>query len=152
MAKMIMTAGSPGAGKGYIIKKHYSDWNVIDCDKFKEQHPDYDPKNPGALHAWSSKECTKAIFAAIAADEDFIYDGTGTNIEKAVNFINQARLAGYEVEVVYVKVSLNTALKRNEMRERTVPADLLREKFATVSTAVDILSSYVDRVVTYNND
>jgi len=151
MAKVIFTAGSPGAGKGFILKRDYSETYVVDCDRIKQSHPDYDPKNPGAVHAWSSEQATREYFEMLAYDEDFIFDGTGTDTDKLVNFINQAHLAGFETEILYVKVSLAVALERNAKRARTVPVNLLKEKFALIATAVDILSGYAMKVTTVNN-
>lgn len=150
--KMIAMIGGPGAGKSFVRKQKYEGVKVLDCDSIKSEHPDYDPKNPALVHEWSSKECTKRIFKAISEGETFVYDGTGTNVEKYVNFFNQARLAGYEIEVCYVKCSLETAIARNQNRERTVPEDMLREKHSTVAIAFEILSSYADEVRVVNNN
>lgn len=146
------TAGAPGAGKGYIIERDYAELHVVDCDKHKQAHADYDPKNPGALHAWSSEMATKEFFSMLSGDDSFVFDGTGTDTAKLANFMNQATLAGFSTEVCYVKVSLATALKRNSERERVVPESLVREKFATIATAVDILSDYADTVRVVRND
>ena len=146
------TAGAPGAGKGYIIARDYADLHVVDCDSHKQAHPDYDPKNPGALHAWSSEMATKEFFSMLAGDDSFVFDGTGTDTAKLANFMNQAQLAGFTTQVCYVKVSLATALKRNSERERNVPESLVREKFATIATAVEILAGYADELRIVGND
>jgi len=146
------TAGAPGAGKSYIIDRDYAGLVVVDCDKHKQAHPDYDPKNPGALHAWSSEQATKEFFSMLAGDDSFVFDGTGTDTAKLANFMNQATLAGFATQVCYVKVSLATALKRNSERERNVPDSLVREKFATVTVAVDILAGYADELRVVRND
>ena len=74
---IIFTAGAPGAGKGYIIARDYAGLTVVDCDKHKQAHPDYDPKNPAALPAWSSEQATKEFFSMLAGDDSFVFDGTG---------------------------------------------------------------------------
>lgn len=149
---IIFTAGAPGAGKGYIIARDYAGLTVVDCDKHKQAHPDYDPKNPAALHAWSSEQATKEFFSMLAGDDSFVFDGTGTDTAKLANFMNQAQLAGFTTVVCYVKVSLATALKRNSERERTVPESMLREKYATIATAVEILAGYADELRVVGND
>lgn len=149
---LIMTAGSPGAGKGYTIERMHPTLPVVDCDQFKMAHPDYDPKNPAALHAWSSEQAQHAFSAALLAGETFIYDGTGANVEKMATMIKAAHAAGFKVQILYVKVRLTTALARNAARERVVPESLLREKFNTVETAIEILANYADEIVTVEND
>lgn len=151
MATVTFTAGSPGAGKGFILRRDFAGTFVVDCDKHKMSHPDYDPKNPGTVHDWSSKMAAREFFEMLGGNEDFIFDGTGTNVEKTVNMINQAHLAGFDTQILYVKVDLETAMARNAKRARTVPVELLKEKFALVSTAVDILSGYAGRTVIVNN-
>lgn len=149
---LTLTAGSPGAGKGYVIENVLAAQPVVDCDAWKAKHPDYDPKNPSAVHAWSSEMASREFFERLSLGEDFIYDGTGGNTEKYVQMIQAAQAAGFETKVVYVKVSLPTAIARNAQRERTVPEDLLRQKFAEVQTSVEILTGYVDTVQTIVNE
>lgn len=146
------TAGAPGAGKGFVIDRDYAELHVVDCDKHKQAHPDYDPKNPGALHVWSSEQATKEFFSMLAGDDSFVFDGTGTDTAKLANFMNQATLAGFRTQVCYVKVSLATALDRNSKRDRVVPESLVREKFATIATAVEILAGYADELRVVRND
>lgn len=151
-SKLIVLVGGPGAGKSYVIGQKFEGWNVLDCDSIKAEHPDYDPKDPGAIHAWSTTELQKRIYAELGTGNDFIYDGTGTNVEKYVTLINDAHKAGYEVQIVYVTCSLATALYRNANRERVVPEYIVRDKHATVATAFEILSRYADTVEVVNND
>jgi len=150
--KVIFTAGSPGAGKGYVLASLHPSLPVVDCDKHKEAHPDYDPKNPGALHAYSSAAASREFAEMLGKGETFVYDGTGANVEKMVQMINAAHGAGFETEILYVKVRLATALRRNAGRERVVPEELVREKFTLLATAIEILSGYAGRIVTVNND
>ena len=149
---LIFMAGSPGAGKGYTIAKHYGDWTVVDCDAWKARHPDYDPKNPGVVHEWSSNMAEAEFYSRMERRESFIMDGTLTNVEKSVVKINEAKALGYNVVICFVKVALATALQRNANRERVVPESIVCEKFALIGTCVDILSRYADEVRTIEND
>lgn len=146
------TAGAPGSGKSFVLANLHPTLAVVDCDSYKETHPEYDPQNPGALHAWSSEQATREFFLRLGQDDDFVFDGTGTDTAKLANFMKQAALAGFDTEVVFVKVTLATALRRNQERDRNVPDSLVREKFALISTSVEILSGYADRLTVVNND
>jgi predicted kinase len=145
--------GGPGSGKSYVRENDaaMAGLRVIDADSFKAAHPDYDPKNPGALHAWSSVECTKAFYGALSGTDSFVYDGTGTNAEKMVNWMMQAREAGFAVELVFVRCPLNVALQRNARRERVVPEHIVIEKHAQVGAAFTICSGYATTVRTVDN-
>lgn len=150
--KLVIMAGLPGSGKSYIRSRKYADLKVIDCDEIKKTLPGYDPKNPGAVHHQSKVLEAEAIYKAFGNAESFVYDTTATNWAKLVKMISDAKAIGYEVELCYVKVSLRTSLTRNAARERVVPEELIKEKFALLPTALDVLSGYVDNYVVVNND
>lgn len=150
----IMTMGLPGAGKSTALNRlpNIAEFTIIDPDMVKATHPNYDPKNPGALHVWSKKVAAAQQAAAIAANADIVVDGTGTNIEKMVRDITDLQAAGYFVEVLYVQVSLATAIHRNANRERVVPVEIIREKAEVITVAADIVARYADKMTTVNND
>ena len=156
MKRAILTSGLPGAGKSTIIKRCYSSFLetavLVDPDKFKAEHPDYDPKNPSALHEWSSMEAKKLMMSTMVEGKNLIIDGTGTNSEKMVKQIKDLQGMGYEVELLYVQVSLKTSLKRNAERERSVPESLVREKAELISVAFEITSRYADKVTVIDNN
>ena len=54
--------------------------------------------------------------------------------------------AGLTVTLLYVAVSLETALARNAARERVVPEEIVREKAETMATAFEIAAREADEV------
>lgn len=145
--------GGPGSGKSYVRDRddEMAGLAVVDCDQSKEAHPDYDPKNPAALHAWSSEQCVKAFFRALGGTDSFVYDGTGSNSDRMVEWMLDARTAGFDVALVYVRCPLNTALERNRNRERVVPEHVVIEKHSVVERSFAICSGYADRVREIDN-
>ena len=155
-SEMVFTMGLPAAGKSTTVAARYATThNVIDPDMIKESHPDYNPKAPEALHEWSS-ECAEQMFAAaIAAGAGcFVVDGTGTNAEKMARRIKQAREAGFFVRLLYVRCTIETSLRRNALRARTVPEFVIRERARDIATSFEIVAGYVgmDAVEVANND
>ena len=153
--EMVFTMGLPGAGKSTTLTRMglTATHHTIDPDAHKARHPDYDPKQPELLHAWSSKEAEKEFMAACAAGEGlYIVDGTGTNSDKMVRRIRQAQAMGFTCRLVYVRVSLATALERNAARERTVPEEIVREKALDIATSFEIVSAVADVVDVQDND
>lgn len=146
--------GLPGAGKSTVLNKRYNVANfvVIDPDEIKKEKEDYDPKHPEIYHEWSKKQAKLRTVNAIANEQDLIVDGTGTNVEKMYKQIKELQSEGYEVEVLYVKVALKTALERNARRERTVPENIVYEKYETITYAFEILSAIADVVSVVEND
>lgn len=152
--KAILTMGLPGAGKSYILHKNYdmSQYTMIDPDEIKQEKEDYDPKHPEVYHEWSKKEAKMRTAMAIYKEENIIIDGTGTNVEKMYKQIKDLQAEGYEVTLLYVKVALKTSLERNAKRERTVPQEIIYEKFETIEYAYDILSGVADEIRIIVND
>ena len=151
---VVFTQGLPGAGKSTVIANRYGDCTIIDPDAFKKMHPDYDPKNPGLVHEWS-KEQSEAMFRRLLAERaegPIVVDGTGTNAEKIVRRMREAAAAGYETELVYVKVRIETAIERNAKRARTVPEALIREKAEDIEVAHEIAAREATRAVVVDND
>lgn len=154
MPTLILMAGAAGSGKGYVRSNdaELAALPVVDSDDIKKEHPDFDPKNPGLIHAWSSIEATRRFYGRLAAGESFIFDGTGTNAEKYVTMIREANRAGFEVTIVYVKVSLATSLKRNAERERTVAEFIVREQHSLIPASIEILRDAADNFRQIQND
>jgi predicted ABC-type ATPase len=148
---LTLMSGGPASGKSTELRKRYPGLPVVDSDAYKMSHPDYDPKNPSALHSWSSLKATQEFNTRLAGDEDFAFDGTGTNAEKYVMFANSAHAAGWNVRLLYVSCDLKTALKRNSERARTVPENVVRDKYSSIAASFEIVSRYVDEVVVVNS-
>ncbi len=139
---MIFMMGLPAAGKSYWRDANLTGCTIIDPDAVKETHPDYDPRNPGPLHAWSNEVCEAQFAAAIASPEGkWVVDGTGTNSDKMLRRIRQAADAGYTTHLVFVRCTLATSLRRNAARVRNVPTEIVREKARDISTAYEIVST-----------
>lgn len=155
MKKVIFTMGLPGAGKSRVLKTEYNEFIqnavMIDPDEIKKEKADYNPKQPQVYHVWSKDEAQKRMYAAMIDGFDVVIDGTGTNVEKMIKWIREFHLMGYDVEVVYVKVSIDTAMYRNANRERVVPEYLIREKAETIELAFELIGKEAD-VTVVNND
>lgn len=152
MKRMIIMAGISGAGKSTVAKRLFGGWKVIDCDELKKQCNGYDVKNPCLVHEESKRLEKLELTKAICGEENFVYDTTATNAERIVGLIKEAQEFGWTVEIVYVKVKLATALKRNASRERVVPEHIVREKNAVIAQSIEIISSYADKIKVINND
>lgn len=152
--KAILTMGLPGAGKSYVLQNNFNldGFTVIDPDEIKKEKPDYSDDAPEVYHEWSKQEAKIRTAIAIYNKQDLVIDGTGTNVEKMYKQITELQSAGYVVTLLYVKVALKTALARNASRPRTVPEHIVYEKFETISTAFEILSTVADIARVIVND
>lgn len=151
--EVIFLMGMPAAGKSTLAGMRFSSTHVfIDCDAIKATHSDYDPKAPHLVHDWSADEVVRIFEAACEVGKGrWVMDGTGSNAERMVYQINQARAAGFTVRLFYVLCDLTTSLRRNARRTRTVPERVVREKAMTIATSFEIVRSYVDSVEVVDN-
>lgn len=152
----LVMIGLPGAGKSTIVHTQYADFLksaiLLDPDKIKEEKPDYNPKKPWVYHTWSKQEAEKRFLQAITDGKNIILDGTGTNVPKMYNRIKYLQSQGYYVKLIYVVVSLQTAIKRNNSRDRVVPEYIIREKYEVIDTSFLILSDVADESIKIKND
>jgi len=148
-----MMMGGPASGKSSVRRKELPGLPVVDCDNYKPEHPDYDPKDIlPHVHEYSVEKCKREFYSKLGTGEDFVFDGTGSNAEKYVKMAADAHDAGFTVSILYVTCSLTIALARNDDRERTVPEHIVRAKYATIATSFEIVSRYVDEIRVINND
>lgn len=151
--EMIFMMGLPGSGKSTIAAELYGDTHSVLCaDAIKESHPAYVPENAPALHMWSMEEYEKRFMQIVTGDGRWIIDGTGVNAEALVRRMTIASSFGFKIKLFYVKVSLQTALRRAATRERKVPEDIIKDKARNISTSFDICSQYADDVEVVSND
>ena len=153
--KATFTMGLPGAGKSTVLNtlNYYNgDYTIIDPDAIKAEQLDYNPKQPQIYHTWSQEQAKKRIMMAIVDNKNIVVDGTGTSVERYAKQIKELKVNGYEITLLYVKVSLNTSLERNSKRDRVVPESVILEKFETIEIAFDILSSMVDIIKVVDNN
>jgi len=149
---LTLMVGGPGSGKSTVVRRLYADATVVDMDAIKATHPEYDPKNPGAVHAWSQQVAIRQAFRLISEAQSFVFDSTGTNVERLMTFIAAAHATGMKVEAVLVTCSIQTALRRNALRARTVPDELVIEKHAMVSAAWASVHALADRALVVENE
>lgn len=152
----IFSMGLPASGKSTTLKAKYGNdyrnFNFLDCDSIKEEHPDYDPKRPELVHDWSKEQLKKRVALALERGDNIIMDSTATNISRIVAEMEDCKRKGYFVHLVYVRVSLETSKARNAKRTRTVPVSLIEEKFEIIEKAWDVLASVADSCELINND
>ena len=89
----------------------------------------------------------REVYSRIGSGQSFIYDSTGTNLEKLSRMVDAAHLAGFEAVLVYVTAPLSLCIERNRTRDRHVSESVIREKAAVIETVVSQLRRVVDRVV-----
>ena len=142
--KAIFLAGGPGSGKSFVVGRTLggTGLKIINSDEPFERYlvqaglsldmPD-EEEVPRDIERARAKKVTAAKKGhAIDGRLGLIIDGTGKDYDKLTKQASELRKIGYEVSMVFVNTSLETALKRNQMRKRSVPPKIAEKGWQQV--------------------
>jgi len=124
--------GGPGSGKSTIIQdivNRRPEFYRLDKDKAKEYFKEYDPKRPDLVHARSGIVFDRVREHALNKKLPVIIESTGANTGALDNLLNSLRNKGYLVKVHKAVADVDTALKRNQKRDRSIPDHLVRNMY-----------------------
>jgi len=164
--KAFFLAGGPGSGKSYVVKRGTGGLGlktVNSDDVFEKYLKDAGlsmkmPKSeeePREILRQRSKTITKKkLDNYVEGRLGLIIDGTGKEYDRIAKQATQLKQLGYDVHMIFVNTSLETALKRNAKRERTVPRSIATKSWKTVQSNMGKFSQYFRQnfIVVDNND
>jgi predicted kinase len=143
--KAVFLAGGPGSGKSFIVGKtalsalgfkliNSDDAFEIALRKVGLKPTPQDIYSPlGQSVRERAKALTKTkLQLAINGRLGLVIDGTGKDYDKITTQANMLRGLGYEVAMIFVNTDMNTALKRNRMRERSLPDNEVEKMWSGV--------------------
>lgn len=99
---------------------------------------DYDESNATMVestHLLSKTLSKKAYETALNNSNSFVYDTTGGNIERMKREMLEAKEHGFKIVLIHVFAPLEVCLERNAQRARSVPVDVVKEKWYEVRKA-----------------
>ena len=127
--------GPTASGKSSIIKNDYKNYGayLADSDEIKKVLPEFESGlNANGVHIESSFINGLILRRAVNNGDNIIYPTTGREASKLNNVITEFEKAGYNIEVVNVKINANEAKLRNIARtftgNRVISNNLLDEK------------------------
>jgi shikimate kinase len=143
--KAIFLAGGPGSGKSFIVGKtglQALGYKVVNSDDAfenamkkagMEMNPDniFSPK--GQELRGKAKRLTgtkEAIY--LKGRLGLVVDGTGKDPDKIAEQAKKVKALGYDVAMIFVNTDLDTAIKRDAMRARTLGAPGVTEYWKAV--------------------
>lgn len=145
--KAIFLAGGPGSGKSFTVGKTALPslgFKIVNSDdKFEvalakaglEATPDniYSPQ--GQAIRGKAKELTaKQMGLYIQGRLGLVIDGTGKDYAKIKSQAEFLKKIGYDIAMIFVNTDLDTALKRNSERSRSLPDDKVKSMWNGVQT------------------
>jgi predicted kinase len=135
MKKIIMLAGLPGTGKSFYARKYLKDSIIISSDEIRKEYTkSYSImlKDMNIVYDEMIKRTNRLLNQnqdiTITLDSTFLCDSRRTY------FLD--KLIGYDyIELIMLKVSLETAFKRNKQRDKTkwVDESIIRKMYERYS-------------------
>jgi predicted kinase len=141
--KAVFLAGGPGSGKSFIVGKTALTsfgMKLVNSDNaFEKGLKDAglsmkDLFNPKAqdVRVKASVLTKKRMGGFVEGRLGLIIDGTGKDAEKIKKQMEALEMIGYETAMIFVNTDLETALKRNKMRARSLPDDQVEKMWKGV--------------------
>ena len=164
--KAFFLAGGPGSGKSYVVKRGTGGLGlkIVNSDDVFEKYlkdaglsmkmPKSEEEPRDKLRD-RAKAVTKAKMGNYVEGRlGLIIDGTGKDYDKIAKQATQLKQLGYDVHMIFVNTSLETALQRNAKRDRTVPRSVATKSWKTVQSNMGKFSQYFRQnfIVVDNND
>ena len=164
--KAFFLAGGPGSGKSYVVKRTTGGLGlkVVNSDiAFERKLKDaglstdlreLDPEVRDEVRGRAKKVTAKQKANYVNGRLGLIIDGTGKDYQKIADQATQLKQLGYDVHMIFVNTSLDTALERNAKRDRKVPESLVIKSWNDVQKNIGKFSQYFRRnfIVVDNND
>jgi predicted kinase len=164
--KAFFLAGGPGSGKSYVVRKTTGGLGLkvvnsdIAFEKFLKdanlslKMPDEEESAREPVRARAKKITKKQEGNYIEGRLGLIIDGTGKNYEKISKQARDLQQLGYDIHMIFVNTSLDTALERNKKRSRSVPESIVIKSWKEVQANIGKFSQLFKRnfVVVDNND
>jgi predicted kinase len=132
--KAIILAGGPGSGKSRVAKElglASMGLVVVNSDVFFVQllkrkglslkMPENEIEDREVARAMAKVSTDKRLTTLIKARMGVIIDSTSGDQQKSQKIITMLQKTGYDVKVIFINTSLETAKKRNKNRDRTLP-------------------------------
>ena len=159
--KAVFLAGGPGSGKGFILNKLLGGSSispfgakVVNSDTFFEfllnknnlpfvmdSSSDVYPQQ--MAHREKAKSlASNQFYNIVNGCLPVFIDGTGSDSVKIKRTSENLRSLGYDTSMVFVNTALETSLKRNQMRARKVPTEVVTQKWNEVQQNIGSLQSY----------
>jgi|TARA_R110000765_G_C18887908_1_gene602784 dephospho-CoA kinase len=164
--KAFFLAGGPGSGKSYVVSRTTGGLGlkIVNSDDAFEKFlkdanlslkmPDEEESAREPVRARAKKITKKQQSNYVEGRLGLIIDGTGKDYEKISKQARDLQQLGYDIHMVFVNTSLDTALERNKNRPRSVPESLVIKSWKEVQANIGKFSQLFKRnfVVVDNND
>jgi predicted kinase len=156
--KAVFFSGGPGSGKSTVVQKlslKALGLKLVNTDAAFEnglkkagmsldlRGADFDKVDP--IRAKAKSITTKNMNNYIGGRLGMIFDTTSANISKIQKYKKSLDALGYESKMLFVSASLDNAQKRNEMRPRKLPKEIVKQDWDKSRKNADALKKIFGR-------
>ena len=152
--KAFFLAGGPGSGKSYVVRRTTGGlgMKIVNSDNAFEKllkdanlslkMPD-EELEPRTVVRDRAKAITKKQRGNYVEGRlGMIIDGTGKDYDKLTGQATELKQLGYDVHMIFVNTSLDTALANNQKRDRTVKTSIATNGWKEVQSNIGKFSQY----------
>ena len=162
--KAIFFAGSPGAGKTYVARKLAGAFqglkqvNMDNIFKFLMTKKNLSWKMPPGEEPEREKQRQRSKELVAKQQQRYtdgglglLIDSTGRRYDTIEKIKQELEDKGYATTMVFVNTDLETALRRNKERERTLPDELVHKNYAVIEQNLGRFSRLFDNIHIIDN-
>ena len=162
--KAIFFAGSPGAGKTYVARKlagvfqGLKQVNMDNIFKFLMTKKNLSWKMPPGEEPEREKQRQRSKELVTKQQQRYtdgglglLIDSTGRMYDTIAKIKQELEDKGYATTMVFVNTDLETALRRNKERERTLPDELVHKNYAVIEQNLGRFSRLFDDIHIIDN-
>ena len=158
-------AGGPGSGKSFVVRKATggTGLRVVNSDDIFEKYlldaigtldiREIDPEQRDRIRGRAKRVTAARQANYIEGRLGLIIDGTGKDFDKIKNQSTRLKQLGYDVHMIFVNTSLDTALAQNAKRPRKLPDSMVTQLWNDVQKNIGKFSQLFRRnfIVVDNN-
>ena len=163
--KAFFMAGGPGSGKSYVVKRTTGGLGlkIVNSDDVFEKYlldaigtldiREIDPEQRDRIRGRAKRVTAARQANYIEGRLGLIIDGTGKDFDKIKNQSTRLKQLGYDVHMIFVNTSLDTALAQNAKRPRKLPDSMVTQLWNDVQKNIGKFSQLFRRnfIVVDNN-
>ena len=139
--KAIFLAGGPGSGKSYVVRRTTGGlgMKIVNSDDIFEKYlldalgtldiRGIDPEERDRIRGRAKRVTAARQANYIEGRLGLIIDGTGKDYDKVTTQATRLKQLGYDVHMIFVNTSLDTALERNATRDRKLPDSIVTKSW-----------------------
>ena len=152
--KAFFLAGGPGSGKSYVVRRTTGGlgMKIVNSDPAFEKllkqaglslkMPDEEETPRDVIRDRAKAITKKQRGNYVEGRLGMIIDGTGKDYDKLTGQATELKQLGYDVHMIFVNTSLDTALANNQKRDRTVKTSIATNGWKEVQSNIGKFSQY----------